>query len=61
MSLLEDASRIRTGHGPANNAAPKNLALALIKRSGKFATVPEGMAYYTANRAAALEAMLTRQ
>ena len=61
VSLLEDASRIRTGHGPANNAALNNLALALIKRSGKFATVPEGMAYSTANRAAALEAMLTRQ
>ena len=61
VSLLEDASHIRTGHGPANNAALNNLALALIKRSGKFATVPEGMAYYTANRAAALEAMLTRQ
>ena len=61
VSLLEDASRIRTGHGPANNAVLNNLVLALIKRSGKFAMVPEGMAYYTVNRAASLEAMLTRQ
>ena len=30
-------------------------------RNGKVATVPEGMAHYTANREAALEALLTRQ
>ena len=61
VSLQEDRSRIRTGHGPANNAALNNLVLALIKRSGKFATVPDGMAHYRADRAAALEALLSRQ
>ena len=30
-------------------------------RMGKVATVPEGMVRYTANREAALEALLTRQ
>ena len=30
-------------------------------RNGKVATVPEAMAHYTANREAALEALLTRQ
>lgn len=54
LSLLEDKSKIRTGCGPENNAA-------LIKRSGKFAAVPEGMAHYTANREAAPETLLTRQ
>ena len=52
-----DPHRLR----PANNAALNNLALALIKRSGKLATVPQGMAHYTATREAALEALLTRQ
>ena len=61
VSLLENESEIRTGHGSANNAALNNLALALIKRSGEFATVPEDMAHYRANRAAAPERMLTRQ
>ena len=61
VSLQEDRSRIRTGHGPANNAALNNLVLALIKRSGKFATVPDGIAHYRADRAAALEALLSRQ
>ena len=52
-----DPHRLR----PANNAALNNLAQALIKRSGKFATVPQGMAHYTANREAGLEALVTRQ
>ena len=61
LSLLEDKSQIRSGCEPANNAALNNLVLALIKRSGKFATVLEGMTHYTANREAALEALLTRR
>ena len=61
MSLLEDESQIRTGCGSAHNAALNNLAPVLIKRSGKRATVPQGMAHYTATREAALEALLTRQ
>lgn len=32
----------------------------MINRNGKFAMVSEGMAHYTANREAALEALLTR-
>ena len=38
VSLLEDESEFPTRHGPANNAALNNLALALIKRSGKLNT-----------------------
>ena len=59
--MLEDESEIRSSCGPANDAALNNLMLALIKRSGKVGTVPEGMTHYTANREAALEALLTRQ
>ena len=52
--MLEDKSQIRSGCEPANNAA-------LIKRSGKVETVPDGIVNYTANREEALEALLTRQ
>ena len=38
VSLLEDESEFPTRHDPANNAALNNLALALIKRSGKLNT-----------------------
>ena len=65
VSLLEDDSQIRTGHGPANNAALNNLTLALIKysaeRRDKDKTIGERMAHYVANREAALEALLARQ
>lgn len=61
LSLLEDKSKIRTGCEPANNATLNDLEPALIKRSGKFAAVPQRMAHYTANRETALEALLTRQ
>ena len=57
----QDESEIHTSCGPANNATLNDLELALIKRSGKFAAVPQRMAHYTANREAALEALLTRQ
>ena len=64
VSLLEDRSHIRTGHGPANNAALNNLTLALIKYSIKSddedQTIGERMAHYVANREAALEALLAR-
>lgn len=59
VSLLEDKSKVRTGHGPANNAVLSNLVLVLIKCNGKFATVLEGMPYYPVNREAALEVLLT--
>ncbi len=32
----EAASRVRTGHGPANNAALNNLALALLLSQPQF-------------------------
>ena len=54
MSLLEDDSHIRTGLGPADNAA-----LALIKHNGKdgakFKMIGEGVAYalYRESRAGA--------
>lgn len=57
----QDESEIHTSCGPANNATLNDLELALIKRSGKFAAVPQRMAHYTANRETALEALLTRQ
>ena len=45
LSLLGDRSKFRTGCGLENDAALNNLVLALIERSGKFATVLEGMAH----------------
>ena len=65
VSLLEDSSHIRTGHGPANNAALNNLVLALIKHSAKPGeknqSIGDRMAHYAANREAALAALLARQ
>ena len=49
--------KTRTGCEPAHNATLNILALALIKRSAHFATAPQGMANYIANREAALEAL----
>lgn len=49
--------KARTGCEPAHNATLNILALALIKRSAHFATVPQGMANYIANREAALEVL----
>ena len=43
VSLLEDESQIRTGCGPANNAALSNRVSTLNKRSGKVATVLEAL------------------
>lgn len=70
VSLLEDKSQIRTGHGPANNAALNNLALALIKYSaqrqdktnakGRGQTTGESIAHNIGDREAALEALLAR-
>ena len=54
VSSLEDESKIRTGFGPANNAALSNRVSTLIKGSGKFAAVPQGIVNYTANCEAAL-------
>ena len=54
----EDASRVRTGHGPANNAALNNLALALLLAQRQFQTVPEAQIYYAGNREEALQLLL---
>ena len=54
----EDASRVRTGHGPANNAALNNLALALLLSQRQFETVPEAQIYSAGNRDKALQLLL---
>ena len=64
VSLLEDDSHIRTGHGPANNAMLNNLVLALIKHNtkpgDKDKTIGDRMAHYVGDREGALEALLAR-
>ena len=55
----EAASRVRTGHGPANNAALNNLALALLLSQPQFETVPEAQIYSAGNRAKALQLRLS--
>ena len=55
----EDASRLRTGHAPANNAAPNNLALAIVVlRREPGETVPETLTRLTTRRERALEVIL---
>ena len=58
-TLREDASRIHTGHAPANNAALNNLALAIVvlrREAGE--TVPETLTRLTVRRERALEVIL---
>ncbi len=55
----EAASRVRTGPGPANNAALNNLALALLLSQPQFETVPEAQIYSAGNRAKALQLRLS--
>ena len=51
---------MRTGHGPANNAALNNhLALALLLSQPQFETVPEAQIYYAGNRDKALQLLLS--
>ena len=61
VSMGEDDSHIWTGHGPANNAALNNLALALLVRSGRGPTVPLAQSHFCACRDEALEAMQAKQ
>lgn len=61
MSLGEDRSPIRTGHGLANHAVLSNLVLALLLRSGRGATVPLTPAHFCARRDEALEALRAKQ
>ena len=59
VSLGEDRSRIRTGHGPSNAAALNNLALALLLSHRPGETVPNAQTYYVGNRDEALQLLLT--
>ena len=52
----QDESEIHTSCGPANNATLSNLELALIKRKGKVATVPQGMTLHGEARGSARDA-----
>ena len=55
-TFREDASRMRTGHAPANNAALNNLALAIVvlqREPGE--TVPETLTRLTVRRERALQ------
>ncbi len=58
ISLDEDSSRIRTGHGPANAAALNNLALALLRSQRPQDTLPHAQIYYAGNRDEALQLLL---
>ena len=50
-TFREDASRMRTGHAPANNAALNNLALAIVVlRREPGETVPETLTRLTVRR-----------
>ena len=59
-TFREDASRMRTGHAPANNAALNNLALAIVVlRREPGETVPETLTRLTVRRERALEVILS--
>ena len=58
-TFAEDASRMHTGHAPANNAALNNLALAIVVlRREPGETVPETLTRLTVRRDRALEVIL---
>lgn len=56
--MLENESNFRAGFGPPHNAAPNYLMLALLKSSGRFVTVPKGMAHCGADLEAARGVLL---
>ena len=58
VSLGEDASRVRKGHAPANNAIPDNIALAVVFHRG-FRHVPEANLHFMMRRREALDAILS--
>ena len=51
---------MRTGHGPANNAAISNMALAIILGNG-YQSVPEATDRYEANRGEAAKEILGKR
>ena len=52
----EDASRVRKGHAPANNATPDNIALAVVFHCG-FRHVPEANLHFMMRRREAIDAI----
>lgn len=58
-TFLEDASLIRTGNGPSNQAMCNNIALALIFHRDRFDSVPQAQCHFNLNRNEAFEALLS--
>lgn len=58
-TFLEDASLIRTGNGPSNQAMCNNIALALIFHRDRFDSVPQAQRHFNLNRNEAFEALLS--
>ncbi len=59
VSLMEDASRLRTGHGPHNNALCNALALALIVRKNNgMKKLASTLRAYSGNRDSIFQAIL---
>ncbi len=54
----EDASRVRAGHAPANNATLNNIALAVVFHHG-FRCLPEANLHFMMRRREALDAILS--
>ena len=59
-AFREDACLARTGHGPANNVAFNNLALAIIL-SNKFDCIPAANDHFQAHRDDALKHILAKR
>ncbi len=57
-TMGEDASRVRKGHAPANNAILNNIALAVVFHRG-FRYLPEANLHFMMRRADALDAILS--
>ena len=55
VTFREDASRMRTGRAPLNNAALTNLVLAIVRRRGQFRAVPPVLTYFGVRREKAIE------
>ena len=57
-TMGEDASRVRKGHAPANNAILNNIALAVVFHCG-FRYLPEANLHFMMRRREALDAILS--
>ena len=58
VSMGEDASRVRKGHAPANNATLNNIALAVVFHRG-FRYVPEANLHFMMRRREAIDAIMS--